>query len=48
MITPEQRQAALEKQIQLLTTQVQQLNKRITFLERENNRRKLEIQSKKG
>lgn len=49
MITLEQRQAALEKQIQLLVKQTGELNKRVQFLERENNRRKLEIQqNKKG
>lgn len=45
MITPEQKQAALEKQIQLLVAQVNELNKRVSFLERENSRRKQDIQT---
>jgi peptidoglycan hydrolase CwlO-like protein len=48
MITPELKQAALEKQLQKLVQQVNELNKRVQFLERENSRRKVEIASKKG
>ena len=53
MITPEQQKAAiekaaLEKQIQILVKQVNELNKRVGFLERENTRRRVEIQNKKG
>jgi hypothetical protein len=37
----------LEKQIRFLTQQVSNLNKRVDFLERENKRRRSEIQQQK-
>ena len=43
MITPELKQAALEKQLQILVKQVAELNKRVQFLERENQRRRSDI-----
>ena len=43
MLTPEQQKIALlEQQINRLSTQVAELNKRVEFFVRENNRRKSE------
>ena len=43
MLTPEQQKIALlEQQINRLTTQVAELNRRVEFFVRENNRRKSE------
>jgi regulator of replication initiation timing len=39
----DQKVAALEQQLQKLTKQVNELNQRISFLERENNRRKQDV-----
>ena len=39
----DQKITALEQQLQKLTKQVNELNQRISFLERENNRRKQDI-----
>ena len=40
MITDAQKIAQLEKQVQQLITQTKELNQKIMFLERENNRRR--------
>ena len=43
MLTPEQQKIALlEQQVSRLTTQIAELNKRVEFFVRENNRRKSE------
>jgi regulator of replication initiation timing len=39
----DQKIATLEQQLQKLTKQVNELNQRVSFLERENNRRKQDV-----
>jgi regulator of replication initiation timing len=39
----DQKITALEQQLQKLTKQVNELNQRVSFLERENNRRKQDV-----
>jgi hypothetical protein len=39
----DQKIAALEQQLQILVRQVGELNQRVSFLERENNRRKQDV-----
>ena len=45
MITPELKITVLQKQLDKLVAQVNELNKRVQFLERENGRRKQDIQT---
>lgn len=42
-MTSEQKIAALEKQLEKADLQIRELARRISFLERENNRRKQEV-----
>jgi regulator of replication initiation timing len=48
MSDPTAKIAELERQIKIMAQQLYELNKRVAWLERENTRRRVEIQQKKG